>query len=215
MKSAETTYKKPLSVGQVAEICKVSNKTVLNWIYNGALKAFTTYGGHYRLWPSNVRKFLEETRMDVPFEFTEMQSRHILIIDNDALYSGALRDAMITALPGIEVTATDDGYEGLLLIGEIQPELVVLDINLPGINGLRLLNVLRARKRDRDLKVLVVSRLMDRETQALLSSAADLFIEKGSDVSGLLKKIAAFVKVDAVHEHEEPVKQHSHKGDTA
>jgi excisionase family DNA binding protein len=61
-------YRKPLSVGQVAEICRVSKKTVLNWIYDGALKAFTTYGGHYRVWPVNIKKFLDQTRMDIPFD---------------------------------------------------------------------------------------------------------------------------------------------------
>jgi len=198
MNSVETTYKKPLSVGQVAEICKVSNKTVLNWIYSGGLKAFTTYGGHNRLWPSNVRKFLEDTRMDIPFAFSDTHIPHILVIDNDTLYSSALRDAIMTALPGIEVTLTDDGYEGLLLIGEIQPEVVILDIDLPGMSSPRLVNVLRARKADRDLKVLVVSRPRDPETQALLTASADLFIEKGPDVGALLKTISAFVKVDEV-----------------
>ena len=53
-----TVYRKPMSVGLVAKVCRVSKKTVLNWIYRDALKAFTTYGGHYRIWPGDLKEFI-------------------------------------------------------------------------------------------------------------------------------------------------------------
>src|SRR5512135_3292623 len=97
------TYKKPLSVGQVADICRVSKKTVLNWIYDGALKAFTTYGGHYRIWPANVKKFLDSAGMDIPFDFIDDRTTHILIIDDDEGYSQMLREAIVAELPTVDV----------------------------------------------------------------------------------------------------------------
>ena len=59
---------RPLSVGEVARILYVSRPSVLNWIHKGALKAFTTYGGHHRVWPVDVKALLEKTGMDIPFQ---------------------------------------------------------------------------------------------------------------------------------------------------
>jgi two-component system OmpR family response regulator len=186
------TYKKPLSVGQVAEICRVSKKTVLNWIYDGALKAFTTYGGHYRVWPANVRKFLDSTRMDIPFDFVDDRTTHILIIDDDLNYSEMLKSAISSEMPTVEITTTDDGYEGLMLIGELKPQLVILDIKMPKVDGFQVLELLKNRKTDHDMKILVVSGYLDAETKEQLSKTiADQSMDKLADINVLIKTVTA------------------------
>ncbi len=188
-------YRKPLSVGQVAEICRVSKKTVLNWIYDGALKAFTTYGGHYRVWPTNIKKFLDETRMDIPFDFVDERTTHVLIIDDENDYAQMLKNAIIAELPGVEVTTTDDGYEGLMLIGEIKPQLVILDIKMPKLDGFQVLELLKTRKADHDTKVVVVSGYLDQATKAQLAKTiADYSLDKLSDINILVKTIVDLLR---------------------
>jgi excisionase family DNA binding protein len=189
------TYKKPLSVGQVAEICRVSKKTVLNWIYDGGLKAFTTYGGHYRIWPANVKKFLDTTGMDIPFDFVDDRTTHILIIDDDVDFSSILKSAIISELPDVEVSTTDDGYEGLMLIGEIKPQLVILDIKMPKLDGLQVLEMLRGRKAEHEMKIVVITGYLDPETRDQLSKTiADHWMDKLTDISSMIKTIAAYVR---------------------
>jgi excisionase family DNA binding protein len=191
------TYKKPLSVGQVAEICCVSKKTVLNWIYDGALKAFTTYGGHYRVWPANVKKFLDSTGMDIDFDFIDERTTHILIIDDDADYSQMLKSAISTELPGAEITTTDDGYEGLVLIGEVKPQLVILDIKMPKIDGFQVLELLKTRKLDHDIKILVITGYLDSDTKKQLANTiADHWMDKLADINGMIKTIVSFARSD-------------------
>lgn len=189
------THKKPLSVGQVAEVCRVSKKTVLNWIYDGGLKAFTTYGGHYRVWPANIKKFLDATGMDIPFDFIDERTTNALIIDDDGDYSQMLKSAVKAELPNVEVTTTDDGYEGLVLIGEIRPQLVVLDIRMPKVDGMQVLELLKNRKTDHDMKVLVVSAYLDEKTRKQLkSTVADYALDKLTDVDVLVKTIVALIR---------------------
>lgn len=189
------TYKKPLSVGQVAEICRVSKKTVLNWIYDGAMKAFTTYGGHYRVWPANIRKFLDTTGMDIPFDYVEDRTTHILIIDDDYDFSTLLKTAIMAELPDVDVTTTDDGYEGLMLIGEVKPQLVVLDIKMPKLDGFQVLELLKSKRAEQNTKVLVITGYLDEETRKQLSNTiADHWIDKLTDINTIIKTIAAYVR---------------------
>lgn len=189
------TYKKPLSVGQVAEICRVSKKTVLNWIYDGGMKAFTTYGGHYRIWPANIKKFLDSTGMDIPFDFVDDRTTHILIIDDDLDFSNILKSAIIAELPDVEVSTTDDGYEGLMMIGELKPQLVILDIKMPKIDGFQVLDLLKTRKLEQDVKVLVITGYLDPATKEQLSqTVADHWMDKLTDINTMIKTITAYVR---------------------
>ncbi len=189
------TYKKPLSVGQVAEICRVSKKTVLNWIYDGGLKAFTTYGGHYRVWPANIKKFLDTTGMDIPFDFVDERTTNILIIDDDVDYTKMLASAIKTELPTVEINSTDDGYEGLLMIGEIKPQLVILDLRMPKVDGLQVLELLKSRKTDHVMKVLVVSAYLDEKTKRQLrATVADYALDKLSDINVLIRTVSALIR---------------------
>jgi excisionase family DNA binding protein len=189
------THKKPLSVGLVADICRVSKKTVLNWIYDGGLKAFTTYGGHYRVWPANLKRFLDTTGMDIPFDFVDERTTNLLIIDDDPDYAQMLKSAVKAELPNVEVTATDDGYEGLVMIGEIKPQVVILDIRMPKVDGMQVLELLKNRKVDHDMKVLVVSAYLDDKTRKQLkTTVADYALDKLTDVDVLVKTIVALVR---------------------
>ena len=188
-------HKKPLSVGVVADVCRVSKKTVLNWIYDGGLKAFTTYGGHYRVWPANLKKFLDTTGMDIPFDFVDELTTNLLIIDDDPDYAQMLKSAIKAELPTVEVTATDDGYEGLVMIGDIKPQVVILDIRMPKVDGMQVLELLKTRKVDHDMKVLVVSAYLDDKTRKQLkTTVADYALDKLTDVDILVKTIVALVR---------------------
>jgi len=168
---------------------------VLNWIYDGGLKAFTTYGGHYRVWPANIKKFLDVAGMDIPFDYVDERTTHILIIDDDHDYSQMLKSAIAVDLPDAEITVTDDGYEGLMLIGEIKPQLVILDIKMPKLDGFQVLELLKNRKNEHDMKVLVVSGYLDQETKNQLSrTIANYALDKLSDINVLIKTIVSIVK---------------------
>ncbi len=56
---------KPLTTGEIARICQVSQATVLNWIRDRGLTAFTTPGGHYRVLPADLQAFAARYQMPI------------------------------------------------------------------------------------------------------------------------------------------------------
>lgn len=194
-----TVYRKPLNVGLVAKICRVSKKTVLNWIYKDALKAHTTYGGHYRVWPAELKKFLVKAGMDVPFQYVDDRQTTFLIVDDDPSYTMLLKEAICSKFPNADVIKTDDGYEALLLIGERKPRVVILDLKMPKLDGFQVLELLRSRKKDNSMKVIVLSAYLDAETRLRIDrTVADDVWEKSKGVVEILQSLSEILNAPKV-----------------
>jgi two-component system OmpR family response regulator len=186
-------HRKPLNVGLAAKICRVSKKTVLNWIYKDALKAFTTFGGHYRIWPGDLKEFIVKAGLDVPFQFVDERKTIFLIVDDDPIYSNLLKEALCVRFPSADVVMTDDGYEALLLIGERKPQLLLLDLRMPKVDGFQVLELLRQRNKDRSMKVVILSSYLDEETRTRLrEQMVDQAWDKGESLNLML---ASFEKL--------------------
>ncbi len=86
---------------------------------------------------------------------------------------------------GYSVITAHDGEEGLQLLDSARPDVLLLDIILPGMNGLELLEELRSRSR---LPVIVFSARPENGQEAL-RLGADNFLAKPFDVDELVKTI--------------------------
>ncbi len=120
-------FEKPMSVGQVSSVCYASKKTILNWIYTKRLKVHTTLGGHYRIWPGDLKKFMAEAGIDVPFEFSEKRYKTILIMGYEADSEKQLKAAINRGTNQSEVICSDNFAEVLLTTGYKKPALIVLN----------------------------------------------------------------------------------------
>ncbi len=197
------TLRNPLSVGAVARILHISKPCVLNWINSGALKAFTTYGGHHRVWPADVKALVDRTGMDIQFDFIDERAQRVLIVDDDTVYANFVKQILKQEMPQVDVATTDDGYEALLMIGEFRPQLMILDIKMPKVDGFRVLELLKTRNFDRNLRVLVASGYLDKETRDRLAhTIADMVIEKPSNVHFLISTIADLLTTNTMELHE-------------
>ena len=113
----------------------------------------------------------------------------ILVIDDDPLICALLQD--ILHEEGYEVLLADDGEQALVILTTARPDLVTLDLNLPGIGGDVVLKELRNQDTTKDLPVIVVSALetIPREVQKL----AQAVIQKPFDIDKLLSTIQRFL----------------------
>lgn len=190
MPAENISVSRPLGVGQAAQICRVTPRTINNWIRAGKLKAYATPGGHFRIWPADLREFLEANKMDIEFEFTGVHPKRILVIDDDEAYAEMIREVLRDKIEGCEVTISRDGYEALILLGEFKPELVVLDLMMPGIDGFKVLELIASRKVNYPVKVLVLSgNLSSAAVERLKRSRADHWLSKPVSVAELLHSV--------------------------
>lgn len=182
---------------EVANICGVVNQTAINWIKNSHLKAFTTPGGQYRIYAEDLLDFLNSRGMRVPeelFKITRDEGREkILIIDDDSELNSLLKDLFIRRLPQFDVFQAFDGFEAGKLISEQKPGIIILDIDLPGVDGYKLCRKIKNDSEVGKPVVISVSGL-DEETakRQVLEEGADIFLPKPLDFEVLIETINSF-----------------------
>ena len=126
---------------EVANICGVVNQTAINWIRNGYLKAFSTPGGQYRIYLEDLIDFMKKRNMRIPaevlnaFQQNKPLSASILVIDDDRGLNQVVTKYLEKQFPDSSIYQAFDGFEAGTIIGEKKPNIILLDLNLPGVNG--------------------------------------------------------------------------------
>lgn len=126
---------------EVANICGVVNQTAINWIRNGYLKAFSTPGGQYRIYLEDLVDFMKERNMKIPTELLEASqqkksiSASILIVDDDRGLNQVVTKFIEKEIPDLSIFQAFDGFEAGAIMAEKKPNIILLDLDLPGVNG--------------------------------------------------------------------------------
>ena len=125
-----------LTTGDVARYCSVSTNAVKKWIRKGDLAAFQTPGGHFRVDREEFRRFLLRHGMPVSGDFFPSRPRRVLIADDEAVVRDLVRELVLSATDDtVEVESASDGYDALLKVGSFQPDLLILDLKMPRMDG--------------------------------------------------------------------------------
>jgi DNA-binding NarL/FixJ family response regulator len=114
----------------------------------------------------------------------------ILIADDQKRTRQSLRALLSTSLPEIEIWEARNGVEALRLAEDKQPQLVVMDISMPEIDGLEATRGIKTRWPQ--IKVLVLSMYRDRQEEAR-AAGADLFVSKGESPERLLCALSSLL----------------------
>jgi excisionase family DNA binding protein len=143
------------TTGDIAAHCHVSHETVNNWIKAGKLNAYTTPGRHYRIRLDDVREFLRRYGLP-PLDEPLAEKRKILVVDDHA----GLVDT-ITRFFGMTdeyaVASAADGYEAGLLVARFRPDLIILDLFMPYIDGFTVCRKIKADPDTSHIIVLVIT----------------------------------------------------------
>lgn len=146
-----------LSTHEVAQLLGVDMTTVINWCSKGKLSSFKTPGGHRRIRVDDLLQFIQKFEMPVPEALQQSADFRCVVVDDDPSIVKIVIRVLEAASPGIRIESAGDGFTAGQRISELRPNLVVLDINLPGINGLAVCKRIRADKRLAGTRILAIT----------------------------------------------------------
>lgn len=160
-----------MTTREAGEALGVAVRTIQLWVEAGVLPAWRTAGGHRRIARSAVEKLLADRKHDLAPNAAAGEAAHdefkVLLVEDDANLSRLFSAVVATwALP-LQLTLAGNGFEGLVRIGEVAPDLVVTDLVMPGMDGFAMLRALKKPGSGfSGLKILVVSALSSEEIKA-------------------------------------------------
>lgn len=185
----EWRMKAVFTTGEIAEICKISQQTVIRCFDSGRLKGFRVPGSKFRRVPrAELIAFMKQN--NIPIENLDTGKRRVLIVDDDP----AIVD-MLTDLLGrdgrFEVKSASNGFDAGALTKEYKPDVLLLDYLLPDVNGNVVCQRVRSDPELAHTKIIIVSgAVAPAELEKLRAAGADDFIKKPFDIDKLIDRIA-------------------------
>jgi excisionase family DNA binding protein len=165
---------------------EVSPAAIKKWIQQGKLAAFRTPGGHFRI-PADEFERFQKTH---GFGAGAGEPLRVLVLDDQRDVADVLAVSLRAVYPRARMETAANGWEGLLKVGTLRPDVLLLDLGMPGVDGFE---VCRQIKRDpviRDTRVVVMTaRLGDVEARAL-EAGADGFLSKPFEVAAVRELLA-------------------------
>ncbi len=180
---------------EVSRFCNVYPTTVINWIKEGLLPAYTTPGGHRRVKKDDLLNLIKKNNMPIPEELSRGDKNRVLVIDDDPKILTMIK--MILSQEGFEVTTADSGFQAGILISHWLPDIILLDLLMPEIGGLEISRRLKADERTKDIPIIAVTVLKDeKEIQEMFSAGIADCISKPFKSEELVKKVTAHLFIE-------------------
>lgn len=186
--TGEFAHKKIFTTGEAAQVCKVSQQTIIRCFDSGRLTGFRVPGSKFRRIPrEELIRFMHAN--DIPLDLLEGETKRILCVDDDPEIVQLFKD-LLGSDKRYEVEACATGYDAGLLTASFKPHLILLDYKLPDINGNEVCKRIRETDELSNIKVIFISGVIDRaEADELLTSGPDGFLKKPFDVDELMQTI--------------------------
>ncbi len=153
-----------MKTSEAADYLGVSRSSITNWVRNNELSAASTPGGHYLFSEEQLDTFAAERGMILTHKKNPGEPYRILVIDDDK----AFRDFVYEALDvykGYELREAEDGMQGALLAGTWQPDLVIVDLRMPNMNGVDFCHFLKKDPATADINIIIASAYLSPEVR--------------------------------------------------
>ncbi len=182
------------TTGEVAQVCNVSQQTVIRCFDAGKLKGFRVPGSRFRRIPrENLIQFMKDNQ--IPLDKLESGKKRVLIVDDDEAITSMFNE-LLERDGRFEVRTASTGYDAGVLTHQFRPDIMLLDYMLPDINGNVVCETVRGDSELAHIKIIIISGVVNRsEIDALLNGGADDFIQKPFDIDQVIRQMAALLNV--------------------
>ncbi len=152
---------------EVARLLGMAVRSVQLMVDRGELSAWKTPGGHRRIARESIEDWLarrgrgESAGSAAPpaRPRAEPARQRVLLIEDSVHYQNLVSLLLSQQFPEIELHIASDGIVGLAMYGQLQPDVLIVDILLPGIDGATLITSLRSKPQFARSRLLVLTAL--------------------------------------------------------
>lgn len=183
---ASNDNKPYLTPGEAAKLLMVSPVTVRGWAHKGLLVSEITLGGHRRFLRKSVEQFAKQYKT-----MPQRKIFRVLIVDDDKQAAGFLVEWLTGLDESFIVDAAADGFEAGSKLYAFKPDVILLDMMMPGLNGFDICRQIKAAQDTCDIRVIAMTGHPSRQSaQRILEAGAEACVSKplGTEfLLGLLK----------------------------
>jgi two-component system OmpR family response regulator len=186
--------KNVFTTGEAAEICKVSQQTIIRCFDSGRLKGFRVPGSRFRRIPREALiAFMKDN--GIPPDALQSGKSKVLVVDDDPEIVELFVD-VLERDGRFEVKTAATGYDAGMITQEFNPDLIILDYMLPDVNGNVVCQTIRAKPEFQQTKIIIVSGVVNQEEiNDLLKAGADEFVKKPFNIEKIIERIGQLLAV--------------------
>ena len=190
-----STSKTVFTTGEAAKICKVSQQTIIRCFDNGTLKGFRVPGSRFRRIPRDqLFAFMKDN--GIPTDALENGKKKLLIVDDEQDLVDLMADAFDRD-GRFEIRTANNGFDAGMQVKEFRPDIVILDVMLPDINGKEVCQRVRIDSTLDTVKIICISGMIEQDKVGDLREAgADDFVQKPFAVESLIERVCDLLEID-------------------
>jgi excisionase family DNA binding protein len=185
------------TTGEAAKICKVSQQTIIRCFDNGQLKGFRVPGSRFRRIPRDaLYRFMRDN--GIPTDALESGKRKVLLVDDDVDLVEMLTK-VLDEDGRFETRVANNGFDAGMMVKEYRPDLIVLDVMLPDINGKEVCQRVRSDHSLEEVRIICISGMIeDDKIQELRDAGANDFLHKPFEIDDLINHMCMQLEMEQV-----------------
>lgn len=154
---------------ETARLLGLAVRSVQLMVDRGELEAWKTPGGHRRISKVSVERWIAVNRMNVSSGGStgagraESRAPRVLLVEDSSHFQNLVSLLVREQYPEVELHVADDGIAGLAMYGQLQPQVLIVDILLPGIDGATLIASLRSHPQFANSELIVMTSLDEQQ----------------------------------------------------
>jgi excisionase family DNA binding protein len=168
-----------MSTLEVARVLGLAVRSVQLMVDRGELEAWKTPGGHRRISRQSVERWRDGERQSASLPkggqpLPEAHHPKVLLIEDSMHFQNLIGLLVRQKFPNVELRSASDGIAGLAMAGQFQPDVLMVDILLPGIDGAALITSLRSHPQFGHMQIIVVTSLDKAQLEPYAFALADV-----------------------------------------
>lgn len=166
------------------------------WVKSGLFKVSVTPGGHHRILKDDLVAFLTEYGM-YPLATRHFPKNRLLVVDDDA----TLRKVLVEVLSSYkyETEEAEDGFEAGVKILKFKPDIIILDLLMPGMDGFQVCTYLKNDPKTSGIKILALTGYDTEENrERIMKAGADEYLTKPVEADTLFPMVRKLLGEESI-----------------